>query len=218
MLLLEWSLLDSMINHSVILSSCNLSPFFWHRSSALEVDAASGQIRTQRRESGTDRDGHFTSFDLLTRRDVSQWHVRSSRRRRWRHVSRPLTHCRQQTMSKCLRRHCAVPFVLAPALACKPYLSPSPLSKGPTTLTRPSNVRTVIPSFVFSQKAKYNTMSSVHLLVNCIVICPDCFFPINLYSLYVGYTQKEKNILVFHFLIIRRQPTSPPSADDDMKD
>ena len=61
-------------------------------------------------------------------------------------------------------------------------------------------------------------MSSVHLLVNCIVICPDCFFPINLYSLYVGYTQKEKNILVFHFLIIRRQPTSPPSADDDMKD
>ena len=42
-------------------------------------------------------------------------------------------------------------------------------------------------------------MSSVHLLVNCIVICPDCFFPINLYSLYVGYTQKEKKNFGFPF-------------------
>ena len=42
-------------------------------------------------------------------------------------------------------------------------------------------------------------MSSVHLLVNCIVICPDCFFPINLDSLYVGYTQKEKKNFGFPF-------------------
>ena len=131
MLLLEWSLLDSMINHSVILSSCNLSPLFFgtgRRHSKL-TQPAGRYVHRGERESGTDRDGHFTSFDLLTRRDVSQWHVRSSRRRRWRHVSRPLTHCRQQTMSKCLRRHCAVPFVLAPALACKPYLSLSPLQR-----------------------------------------------------------------------------------------